>query len=354
MPRRVLLVNDTSFLPHHGCQGVMHQIETALAERKLSVSQRWPVHADWFARPQWRQEIAEADLVLVNGEGTLHHDAPAPRRIGRVAREAKAAGVPCSLINSVYDAVPADVAAHVAAFGYRSVRESRSHTAAAADGLSADVTPDLLLLEERRECPSGGGVLLTDSTVRAVRQRLYRASRERTDAGYLTLLAPPRTWPLDSPHAADARRRQRAYELRRRVYPAVAAVLPLGERRRCDMNRFRHIANTRDEALTSIGSASLVVAGRFHAVCMCLVQETPFVAVGSNTHKIEGLLGDAGLGRRVVADADEAAAVDPEAWQWTDEERASLAAFKADLPRRAAAMFDRALEPAQAATRHAA
>ena len=39
----------------------------------------------------------------------------------------------------------------------------------------------------------------------------------------------------------------------------------------------------------------LLVTGRFHAVCMAILTKTPFVAVTSNSWKIEALLADIGL-----------------------------------------------------------
>jgi len=41
--------------------------------------------------------------------------------------------------------------------------------------------------------------------------------------------------------------------------------------------------------LSLIGQSRLVVTGRFHMVCACLLTKTPFVALKSNSHKIEGM-----------------------------------------------------------------
>lgn len=41
--------------------------------------------------------------------------------------------------------------------------------------------------------------------------------------------------------------------------------------------------------LSTIGQSRLVVTGRFHMVCACLLTKTPFVALKSNSHKIEGM-----------------------------------------------------------------
>jgi polysaccharide pyruvyl transferase WcaK-like protein len=38
-----------------------------------------------------------------------------------------------------------------------------------------------------------------------------------------------------------------------------------------------------------------VVTGRFHMACIAMLLNQPFVAIASNTHKLEGMLDDAGI-----------------------------------------------------------
>jgi hypothetical protein len=49
-----------------------------------------------------------------------------------------------------------------------------------------------------------------------------------------------------------------------------------------------------------IAGSRLVVTGLFHMSCLALLARTPFVALPSNTHKIEGLLDDVGLPHRFI------------------------------------------------------
>lgn len=46
----------------------------------------------------------------------------------------------------------------------------------------------------------------------------------------------------------------------------------------------------------SIRNSEVIITGRFHGVCLAILLERPFIAVTSNTHKIEGMLVDAMLG----------------------------------------------------------
>lgn len=45
--------------------------------------------------------------------------------------------------------------------------------------------------------------------------------------------------------------------------------------------------------LPQLAGAELVVTGRFHGVCLAIPARRPFLALASNTHKVEGLLADA-------------------------------------------------------------
>jgi exopolysaccharide biosynthesis predicted pyruvyltransferase EpsI len=57
-----------------------------------------------------------------------------------------------------------------------------------------------------------------------------------------------------------------------------------------------------------IGDARVVITGRHHGVCAAIVAGRPFVALASNSHKIEATLEAVGLARLVVATPQEAVA----------------------------------------------
>lgn len=53
-----------------------------------------------------------------------------------------------------------------------------------------------------------------------------------------------------------------------------------------------HILNNYQwfELIKSFAASKAVITGRHHAICACLLAKTPFVPIKSNSHKIEGLL----------------------------------------------------------------
>ena len=81
-----------------------------------------------------------------------------------------------------------------------------------------------------------------------------------------------------------------------------------------------------------------VITGRFHLVTLCLVTGTPFYAIASNTHKIEALLAQVGLGERLRA-SYEAAVGDAQCIAFSEAEQAGIESFLQDARRQASEMF---------------
>ena len=45
-----------------------------------------------------------------------------------------------------------------------------------------------------------------------------------------------------------------------------------------------------EKILNEISELDLLITGRHHAICACLITCTPFIPIPSNSHKIEGLI----------------------------------------------------------------
>lgn len=306
-PASVFLLNDTSVSGHPGCVTVMSVIRKELARCGLAVSGSWPVALDWnyglYALPSYRK----ADAILVNGEGTIHHTATrrAARQLAQSARNAKMRRqVPVYLINATVEAVAPDELADLRQFDGIWVRESASRDMLQERGFSnVAVVPDLCLSAGFDAPQSRQGIVYTDSVLPAVTAALRQRAAE----------AAVRFLPMQPPRALS--------------YLKWAA----------------HRASLSADAAAyyaALAGASSVITGRFHAVIFCLLSETPFLAVASNTSKIEATLRDAlGSDSRVVAPerlADYTAVP-----AFSADERAKLRAYVTEARERAQAMFDK-------------
>lgn len=243
-----------------------------------------------------REALAGIDILVVNGEGTMHHGAPLAYRLADLAGLARGAGVPSALVNSVYGANPPDLVERLKGFDRLYVRDDAAAAEARRDGLEAKVAPDLSLAWQPD--PSllwrpGGRIVVTDSTVAETSRALFRQARAlRADFLPIKTRPPPVDFLPDGNTA-----RQRLFD-RKRLVANAAAFTHWGSRyarASADLDGFaRRLAD----------GVAIVVAGRFHAACAALVLGVPFVALSSNTGKVAGLLDAAGMADRLVGASD--------------------------------------------------
>lgn len=135
MPRpRVVLIGDTSLdSPHFGCQLVGQTFREQFARAGLELYASLPYDYDRF--PQWPELFEAADLLVINGEGSIHHG-----RFGYLIE--LAARYPAALVNCVYQENPAWPA--LSSLRYIAARESLSGEEVRSQGVSCRVVPDVI------------------------------------------------------------------------------------------------------------------------------------------------------------------------------------------------------------------
>jgi hypothetical protein len=116
----------------------------------------------------------------------------------------------------------------------------------------------------------------------------------------------------------------------------------LGKARRWAMDKLRYRPSLAGY-LSRMCSSSVVITGRYHAVTMCLLTRTPFMAVESLVPKISWLLRDAlGSTRRVFPDLE--TLTESDLWhdaRWTEDEFEHLEHYLQDCRSRNQAMASR-------------
>ena len=86
---KAVILNDTSFDFHHGCSKVMENIVTLLNNRGIHVIGTNPVGVDWQINSSFLNNLAVADIVIVNGEGTIHHSQSRAKELVKISKYAK-------------------------------------------------------------------------------------------------------------------------------------------------------------------------------------------------------------------------------------------------------------------------
>ncbi len=340
----IVVLNDTATIAHYGCKVVMKRIVDSLAGygfdvATVSVYSTWRVH---------RKVIDRAVAVVVNGEGTLHHSAARGRTLVEVAPYCLKRKIPVFLINSVWQDNNDEMAADAASFDLRYVRESRSERQMADQGLEAVTVADLTLgwhYSDQESRPARSGRIYTDAVGMPATDLLYSLFRSDPGSRYLTM-TPPEGHRGDYPDSAFVRLRPpldstiwlssrlAIKRLYKRLWLVRGAIKTAVRRSRGDLEML-----PLPGFMSALESAELVITGRFHGVCLCLLSGTPFLALTSNSHKIEGMLEDAGLSHRIVRPGDiKAAMAQPPAWSAEDAKKARAFVKKAVSDQ--AAMFD--------------
>lgn len=308
-----VLINDTRADRHHGCTSVMDAIEQLSAASSIEMLATNPVHLDWRTNTAFRSAFDRADLVIVNGEGTVHSGKPEGRALLAAGDAARAAGKRSAIINFSWHGNDVDMERQLASFDLVAVRESRSFASVAEIRSDCRLVPDLSLYGPRPKRRERSGVGFGDSVMAHVTDALIRKSGELN----------ARAMPIRFAGAGvgGKARFARSFVSRdalRHPHEGAAAARRLA---------WHSGATTPDldEYLNRLSHLDLLVTGRFHGVTLALRALTPVLAVASNTPKIEGTMADAGLEPwRLVDPSRLDRALIEKASAWTADERRNV------------------------------
>ncbi|MEM9761193.1 MAG: polysaccharide pyruvyl transferase family protein [Pseudomonadota bacterium] len=258
---KILLANDTGTKAHIGCQAVSDAHARLLGRAGHRVVHRCFVNElRSFARDSLERTVRAlersdalmdrldaADAVVVNGEGTLHHD----NGIEWLALLALAQrrGKATLLVNALYQEMSVDTAV-LAKLDAFFVRDPRSAAYVAGIGISCRVAPDSIVAAGFHDTPRidfGGGLVVTDWV-----------KKRDPDVG-AALIALMMEQPADAP----------------------AGFYPL------------HDGTARaawSRARADVATAKGVVTGRYHGLYLALLAGVPAVPMASNSWKVDAFL----------------------------------------------------------------
>jgi hypothetical protein len=321
---KALLVNDASLLGHHGSAIVTEQIvrHAAAADIDLAHGWTWEAALDALAKNDH-----PFDVVIVNGEGSVHSDSRAAKRVAQLAGETARRSTAAYLVNATVEGNSLELTRELARFRLCFVRDTPSQANLAQAGVKANVVHDLTLtashLANVVHYPSGP-LLVTDASDQDTTRRLMDLA-QKWNAQPITLRARPPRPERGSPA------RSVKFEIKRqisRLAPHSGWSL-----------RYRD-ALTRETFLSRLSASSGIVSGRYHAVCLALRTGSPFLAIAGNTGKTGALLSDIGIADRALSLRELEFLRDPPAIPiFSDAERGRIAAFLSTTEGKARDMF---------------
>ncbi|MCT7604557.1 polysaccharide pyruvyl transferase family protein, partial [Aliarcobacter butzleri] len=256
--KKAILINDTSFEGHHGCTYVVDAIFENLADRGFQIIYTVPVGVNWMNDLKVIELLPTVDLIIVNGEGTLHHSQSRGLDIVKITGFAKLHKIVCVLINSSYEKNNSEISDYVRDFDMIYVRDKQSLIELKEKNIESEVVPDLSFYSSKPQIISKDNKLMgySDSVFPNITVELFKKS-QKEEAEFCPILS------YDSPMIES------------RYIP--------------------YAVNSSEQYYKTISSYSYLITGRYHTVCLALQAKVPFYAIPSNSNKIEALLNDIGL-----------------------------------------------------------
>jgi polysaccharide pyruvyl transferase WcaK-like protein len=291
-----VLLNDTSFAAHHGSRHVIETIRSCLSDRGTEITASVASGKAWNEMGAVLQAIEAADVIVINGEGTLHHGAEAGDLLMNAVNHPLCREKPLVLINTLWQDNPESWTELVKDIDLIVVRDGRSQNALASAGLSVSLCPDLSFY---RRFPAHGEPL---SQRTAFGDSVYRDVSEQLMSAYCAFHGPKIYLPIRSSHrhqelARGLSFRGRIDNLKHRAKVTARRLLDSG---------YRQLPNV-EAYVSELSTCSFHITGRYHAACLSIVARVPFVAVASNSWKIEALVDDIGLDRKRIVSSTAAA-----------------------------------------------
>lgn len=332
---RVIILNDTDVDGQHfGCQRVMRIIRESLQQRGMNIAGTLPVGIEMKPNHSNLTLFNTADVVVINGEGTLHHGRRKGRWLLDAAKYFKSHGKKVFLINALWQDNPADWHALLGNFDKIWCRDSFSSLQLSAF-LNQPISwhGDLSLYSEK--IPNFDkvrkGTIIGDSVSKSLTKKLWKfQAKYCPEAKIVPILKGAK---FISPHLSPVSKGVQQW---------------LNSRfRTSNLNKFSnlHYAQNENEYLDIISNSALSITGRFHAISLAILSGTPFVGVESNSHKISALVNDIGISsNRLIENTNLHKEIIENKWAYSEDEKNNIIRKLRDWKIATEIMFDEITE----------
>lgn len=289
---KVIIANDTRIEKHHGCSRVMNTIDRNLFIRNAEVVRSIKLLEYWDSDENIKRDILQTDLVIINGEGTLHDDNPYINRLLSLIEFCKHYDLPVVVINSTISDLSEKNLELLKQATAIYVRESYSYDYLLRHNIESLVVPDLTFWNSDRfdntQIESASKIGYTDSVIKKSAVKIDKYAK-KSQLEYIDIFN--NNDYLDENIMTVLQKKRMLRFLRKSLKKAIRQYFLTKKRKKNGLyqkqNQVDFIAN--------LNQYKFIFTGRYHMVCFCLVMKIPFFAISSSTYKIEGLLQDVGL-----------------------------------------------------------
>lgn len=337
--KTAVIINDTSYKPHHGCETVVRNIISLLYKREIETIATNQVGVSWENK-SFLKHMKNADIVIVNGEGTLHHAEDRVKDLARIGKYVKEHLLkPVVLINTIYQDNGPEIGAYMKYFDLIYVRESFSQRELEKIGILSHVVPDMTFYTPYdladKHIVSDIGV--SDSVYSSVSKKLYSFSMHN-HYHFLPVLSVPKINKFN--YCSSWLKLIRFLILKWIKTILLKLGIPLSYKQK----RSLYFMESYKDYINTISNLKLFISGRFHSLCFALKTMTPFIAIRSNSHKIEGMLADIGIGYERILEFDDIEECELKKYtEWSDDESIKIHQYINEAPLKIEEMFDKIL-----------
>lgn len=258
----VFILNDTRTDRHHGCEIVMRNLLRGLIERGANIVGT----LGWNCILEKNQKLAEAartaDTIIINGEGTIHHDQPYARYLLRTGNALAQLGKSVYLINSTWQGNSAEFIELIKPFKGIWVRDQASANELADQGIIANIAPDLTFFSSyERTHHIQKGITVTDSVFSELSKSLSELAN-KNDWRYLPIIRKPN--PKETPKQRERWAKSYFYWLLKKF--TAGKFKP-----RQYYLDIQHCINDTELYLAELRKCELLISARYHACCLGMV-----------------------------------------------------------------------------------
>lgn len=336
---KAILFNDTSYENHHGSQLVVKQIYQLAEEAGICVIRACPMRHDWRTDERLKHDIAQVDLCLVNGEGTMHDDAKRAVILSELAPFCYKKKVSCFLINSVWQGNQ-KILSEARYFTKIYLRDRLSQKELAQQDIDSIVVPDLTLSFQVDELGESRKGFLTNGSVYEYRaKQAWVQANKIENVDYISIIAPSVIQVGKGFNSFLVKSLISRFKCwRKKIFAKYFSFRTLNDKEISDL-RWCHSEPNLQYFIKRLKNSRGVITGRFHCVTLCLLTQTPFYSIRSNTHKIEGMLQEVNLEKKRIFDSYEEALKQRENIAFTDVEKENIKLFLINCRKGAQQMF---------------
>ncbi len=267
--KKAVILNDTRRNAGHvGCETVMSNIFFLCTRYNIEILSSYQAPAAYLME-DYIPNLKKSTILIVNGEGTFHHDQKEGLEIMKSVEVAKSYGLKCYLINTVWQE-NRTLNPSLLSFNKIFVRESLSYLEIKdfCNSLDVTVVPDLSLYYQEIGSKTRKDLNCRMSNAIFIDNVNWKSTKEMARfmpkycGGFFSM---------------DGNLYKNLKTLKLLVILLKKQVVP------------------KILTIDALKAAQLVVSGRFHGLCLAMKYNIPCLSIESNTFKQKGLLLDVGL-----------------------------------------------------------